>query len=171
MCLTKFIPILFGFLFIGIGVYGLLSSLNPRCEYPERRLVAPIVKMLIWSSIGLYLFMMGGIIPVPSGTCPKTPIPLPCPTTAIMYLVIVYALIYFLKLLVPPRYWRWRLSSWADHNRFALLDFVKLHSASGERACFRVVLRDASGKERKAEVTLGSNGSFNPNLVNLLWLD
>jgi hypothetical protein len=165
MCPSTLIPIL-GFFCIGVGAFGLLSSLYPRCEYPERRLVVPIVKTCIWSGAGFFLLALGGMIPF-LGTGSKCRISIPCP----MCWVLGLALLYVLKIILTPHYLRWRLSSWASHNGFVLLDFGKLHGSSGERPCFRVALQDASGKERKAEVTLGSNAGFNQNHVNLVWLD
>jgi len=174
MCLSILLPIL-GFFAIGVGVLGLLSSLYPKCEYPERRLAAPIVRMLLWSSFGLLMLAIGGMIPLPSGTYEINSISLPSPITLLPYLILAYLSVYLLinplKFFVSPNYWHWRLSSWAGRNRFAILDFTKLHSGPGERPCFRVVLRDASGKERKAEVTLGGRTGPNLNHVNVVWLD
>lgn len=169
MCSVPLFPV-FGFLIIGLGIFGLVVSLNPRCEYPERRLVAPIVKMLLLSSVGLFLLTMGGTNSC-SGTCPKDPIQLPCPALMVLCLALLFVLIQVIRFFVSPYYWRRRLSSWASHNRFALLDFGKLHSGSGTGTCFRVVLRDASGKERKAEATFAGNIGFNLNHVDIVWLD
>jgi hypothetical protein len=166
MCPTTLFPFL-GFFSVGMGVLGLVLSLNPQCEYPERRLVAPIVKMFVWSCVGLFFFVLGGTIPWINPTMTISI----CPESLLLSPLFVYAIKYAVTHYYAPPYWRWRLSSWAGHNRFGLLDFAKLHSGPGERACFKVVLQDASGKERQAEVTLGSRAGFNLNHVDLVWLD
>jgi hypothetical protein len=169
MCNVPIFP-LFGLIFIGIGVFGLLSSLYPRCEYPERRLVTPIVKMLILSGFGLFLLVLELIAP-PCGSCSTAPTRTVYPASLVLYLIAAYVAIHVLTVFLSPHYWRRRLSSWADYNHFAILDFGQLHSRAGEPACFRIVLRDPAGRERRAEATFRRNTSFNLNHVNLVWLD
>jgi hypothetical protein len=166
MCFTSF-PFIIGFLLVGLGGLTLVLSFNPRCEYPERRLVAPIVKAGVFSVIGLLLLASEFV-----DTCPKGPIRLPCPQYLFLFLVLGYVLFRLLTFYASPHYWRRRLSCWADCNHFAILDFARLYGGvSAKQTCFRVVLQDESGQDRRAEVMLGSNGGFNLNHVNLVWLD
>jgi hypothetical protein len=169
MCAVPIFPV-FGLIFIGVGVFGLLLSLYPRCEYPEGRLLAPIVKMLVLSGFGLLLLALDLIAP-PCGSCSAASTRTVLPASLVLLLIFAYVLVRVLTFFMSPYYWRRRLSSWADHNHFAILDFGQLYSRAGEPACFRVVLRDASGKERRAEATFKKNAGFNLNHVNLVWLD
>jgi hypothetical protein len=166
MCFTSF-PFIIGLLLVGLGVLTLFLSFNTRCEYPERRLVAPLVKASILGGIGLLL-----VAAVFVDTCPKEPIRLPCPKFLFLFAVLGYVSYRVLTFYASPHYWRRRLLSWAGYNHFAMLDFARLYGGvSAKQTCFRVVLQDESGKDRRAEVTLGSNGGFDLNFVNLVWLD
>jgi hypothetical protein len=166
MCFTSF-PFIIGLILVGLGSLTLVLSFNPRCEYPERRLVAPIVKAIVFGGIGILLLVANFV-----DTCPKGPIMLPCPKFLFLFAVLGYVSYRVLTFYASPHYWRRRLSSWADYNHFAVLDFARLYGGtSAKQTCFRVVLQDELGTDRKAEVTLGSNGGFNLNHVNLVWLD
>jgi hypothetical protein len=166
MCFTSF-PFIIGLLLVGLAVLTLVLSFNPRCEYPERRLVAPLVKAGILGGIGFLLVAAEFV-----DTCPKEPIRIPCPQYLFLFAVLGYVSYRLLTFYASPHYWRQRLSSWAGYNHFAMLDFARLYGgASAKQTCFRVVLQDESGKDRRAEVTLGSNGGFDLNYVNLVWLD
>jgi hypothetical protein len=169
MCPMTLLPLL-GFCAIGFGVFGLIASFFPRCEYPERRLAAPFAKTIGWSGVGFLLLALGGMLPW-VGSCSTCSIRLPCPISLLLSLILAYVFFCAVKLILSPYYWRYRLAAWANHNGFTLLEYGKMHSATGDRPCFRAVLRDAQGKDHKAEVTLGSNGGFNLNHVDLLWLD
>jgi hypothetical protein len=166
MPFTSF-PFIIGLALVGLGVLTLVLSFNPRCEYPERRLVAPIAKAVFFAGIGFLLLAAEFV-----DTCPKGPIPIPCPKYLVLFLFLGCVSYRVLTFYVSPHYWRRRLSSWAGRNHFAVLDFAQLHGGVSEKqTCFRVVLQDESGKDRRAEVTLGSNGGFNLNHVSLVWLD
>jgi hypothetical protein len=169
MCPMTLLPLL-GFCAIGFGIFELTVSFFPRCEYPERRLAAPIAKTIVWSGIGFVLLALGGMLPW-GGNCGTCSIRLPCPISLLLSLTLVYILFCVVKLVLSPYYWHYRLAAWANRNGFSLLEYGKMHGGMGDRPCFRTVLRDAQGKDRKAEVTLGSKGGFNLNHVDLLWLD
>jgi hypothetical protein len=166
MCFTSFTFII-GLVLVGLGGLTLVLSFHPRCKYPEGRLAAPLVKATVLSGIG-FLFIAAEFV----DTCPKKPIPIPCPNFLVLFAVVGYVSYRVLTFYVSPHYWRRRLSSWAGHNHFAILDFARLYGGVSEKqTCFRVVLQDEAGRDRKAEVTLGSNGGFNLNHVSLVWLD
>jgi hypothetical protein len=166
MSLTSF-PFLIGLLFVGLGILTLVLSLNPGCKYPERRLAAPITKATVMGWLGALL-----IIATFVDTCPKGRVSLPCPRYLFLFCLLAYLVYRVVTFYASPHYWRQRLSSWADYNHFAILDFARLHGGVSEKqACFRVVLHDESGKDRRAEITLGSRAGLNLNHVNLVWLD